>query len=109
RDTREELRLVAVLQVMDGKRAGHEVERSARQRLLETGHAQLHPLGREGSARRFEHRLARIDAMKGGLRMANEQPARRLSSSRSELEDALGIDPAGLDQFPLQAVEDRDV
>jgi hypothetical protein len=85
----KEVSLPLAVEVVDGKDAHHEVERSLRKRILET--AELESRVGKPVARPAQHSLARVDRSKTGTGVQRKDSARSLAGTDSELEQVTNL------------------
>jgi hypothetical protein len=102
-DAREQRRLLGAVEVVDGQRRHHEVERPLRQGLLDPADREPRVAARQRGARGGEHLAAVVDPMQARARMRRQHPPRRLAAARAELEDvAHAGDPARVRDLVLE-------
>jgi hypothetical protein len=105
-DAPKQVLLARAVEVVHGQRREDEVERASRQVFLEAGEPEIGIRQQLGGTR--EHLPARVDPHEARNREDGRYPSARLSRSRTELEQRLGLDSPRRGGDPiLQLVEGR--
>lgn len=87
---REQVGLGRPQEMVDRQDGDHQVEWAGRQRILELGEAQAHPLRRQPPLRRVQHGSAGVNADQVGVWMCVQDPLGGLTGAGAQLEDPLG-------------------